>query len=61
MNSSSVTILGSIQVDCASISVELSNLDGVLLRQAHTRMHGDDALGWEAGFDHIAQFVKRLC
>jgi hypothetical protein len=45
MHSGAVTILGSVQVDCASMSVELSNFDGVLLREAHARLNGDKVLG----------------
>lgn len=42
MDSADITILGSVQVDCASMSVELFN--GVLLRYAHTCVYGDDVL-----------------
>jgi hypothetical protein len=63
MDSTGITILGSVQVDRASMSVELSNLDGVLLRKAHTRVHSDDVfreMFGEPGLDHVAQLVELL-
>jgi hypothetical protein len=63
MDSTGITILGSIQVDRASMSVELSNLDGVLLRKAHTRVHSDDVLRemfGEPSLDHVAQLDELL-
>ena len=44
MDSAGITILGSVQINCAPMSVELSNLNSVLLGQAHTRVHCDDVL-----------------
>lgn len=63
MDSAGITILGSVQVDRASMSVELSNLDGVLLRKAHTRVRSDNVLRemfGEPGLDYVAQLVELL-
>jgi len=63
MDSAGITILGSVQINCAPMSVELSNLNSVLLGQAHTRVHCDDVLRemfGEAGLDCVSQFVKLL-
>lgn len=63
MDRAGITILGSVQIDCAPMSVELSNLDGISLRQAHTCVHSEDVLRemfLEARLNHFPQLVKLL-
>jgi DEAD/DEAH box helicase domain-containing protein len=60
MDSTGITILGSIQVDRASMSVELSNLDGVLLRKAHTQWHEKGQALWELNGSLMAKEVPRI-